>query len=139
VLADLILTGHATSAESASSIPTGEAIHAQVHVIMPVTTLAGGGEAGALATGGDRSRLRAPTAAGATTWTRLLTDSWSRAGDRGLPPLDRHPRRTGCPRPTLPVPGCRQPRGRDIDHTHAREHGGPTSIGNLAHLSTASC
>ena len=137
VLADLILTGHATSAESASSTPTGEAIHAQVHVIVPVTTRAGGGEAGALATGGpiDPDSARR-LAAGATTWTRLLTDSSghvlateayrpSTAIRAALVARDRHCR----------FPGSRQPARRcDIDHTHAREHGGPTSIGNLAHL-----
>jgi hypothetical protein len=74
-----------------------------VHVIMPVTTLAGGGEAGALATGGsiDPDSARR-LAAGATTWTRLLTDSSSRAGDRGLPPSTAI-RAALVARPTLPV------------------------------------
>lgn len=137
VLAELILSGHATPADSAASSPADEAIHAQVHVIVPAATLAGGHEAAALATGGPIDPDSARRLAGcASTWTRLLTDSAgqvlateayrpSAAIRAALTARDRHCR----------FPGCRQPARRcDIDHTVAREHGGPTRIDNLAHL-----
>jgi len=137
VLAELILTSHATPADSAASIPADEAIRAQVHVIVPSATLAGGDEAGELATGGPIDPASARLlAAAAPTWTKLLTDSTgqvlateayrpSAAIRTALTARDRHCR----------FPGCRQPARRcDVDHTVAREHGGPTRIENLAHL-----
>jgi len=137
VLAELILTSHATPADSASSLPADESIRAQVHVIVPSATLSGGTDAGELATGGPIDPATARRlAATATTWTKLLTDSAgqvlateayrpSSAIRTALAARDRHCR----------FPGCRQPARRcDVDHTIAREHGGPTRIGNLAHL-----
>lgn len=139
VLTDLLLTGHASSEVTNDSLPEREAIVAQVQITVPVLTLLGAGTAPAELVG--HSPIDTATAlhlAGtATGWNRVLIHPITEsvvAVDRYRPP-DRL-------RYTLMVrdehcrfPGCRMPTARcDVDHTIAREHDGPTELGNLAHL-----
>ncbi|WP_425838220.1 DUF222 domain-containing protein [Microbacterium sp. PA5] len=139
VFADLLLTGHATPEVSNGSIAEGEAIVAHVQVTVPVLTAVGAGDAPAELTG--RAPIDTTTAlrlAGtATGWDRVLTHPVTgtvlavdryRPSDqlkRALRVRDEHCRFPGC---RIPVRRC------DIDHTTAREHDGPTELGNLAHL-----
>ena len=139
VLAALLLTGHATVEDSELSAPEQQAIRAEVHITMQADVLTGASSAPADLAGvgpidPDTARR---LAAVAPTWVRLFTS-----------PLDGHIVRTDRYRPleaqrrTLAArdehcrfPGCRQPAHRsDLDHTVAAEHGGPTALGNLAHL-----
>ncbi|CAI9388443.1 HNH endonuclease signature motif containing protein [Microbacterium sp. T2.11-28] len=139
VFADLLLTGHATPEVSNGSIPEGEAIVAHVQVTVPVLTAVGAGDAPTELTG--RAPIDTATAlrlAGTTSgWDRVLTHPVTgtvlavdryRPSDqlkRALRVRDEHCRFPGC---RIPVRRC------DIDHTRAREHDGPTELGNLAHL-----
>ncbi|SDH13247.1 HNH endonuclease signature motif containing protein [Agrococcus jejuensis] len=110
-----------------------------VQVTMPVTTLTGTSAApgaldGAQPVDAETARILAGVAA---TWQRLLTDpirgtvvevdtySPAEAQRRLLRARDQHCRFPGC--------GAKA-RDDDADHTIAWEDGGPTSLGNLAHL-----
>ena len=134
VFADLLLAG----TDLAHGDPLG-AIRAQVHVTIPVHTLARVTESGATMAGWgpvDPDSVR--TLAGAAKrWDRVMTDHItgtvvavdryrpSEAILRTLRVRDEHCR----------FPGCGQPTWRcDVDHTHDAAWGGETSIDNLAHL-----
>jgi len=139
VFADLLLTGHATPEVSNASTPEAEAIVAHVQVTVPALTVLGAETAPAELTGhapiDTATALR--LAATAPGWDRVLTHPVTgtvlavdryRPSDqlrRTLRVRDEHCRFPGC---RIPVRRC------DIDHTTAREHDGPTEIGNLAHL-----
>ncbi|MDD7962977.1 HNH endonuclease signature motif containing protein [Microbacterium thalli] len=143
VFADLLLAG--TPALDATADGDGDgngtlgAIRAKVQVVVSALTLTGEDDGPADLVG--RSPIDAATArelAGDNTaWDRLLThpvtgtvlecDAYqpTAAMRRLLRARDRHCR----------FPGCRQPAIRcEIDHTHAASDGGPTCVGNLAHL-----
>jgi hypothetical protein len=74
---------------------------------------------------------------GATGWDRVLTHPVSGtvlAVDR-YRPSEQLRRALRVRDEHCRFPGCRQPTQRcDLDHTIAREHDGPTELGNLAHL-----
>ena len=134
VFADLLLAG--------TDLAHGDAlgaIRAQVHVTIPVTTLASVGESGATMAGWgpvDPDTIRA-LAGAAKGWDRVMTDHItgtvvavdryrpSEAILRTLRVRDEHCRFPGC---GLPTWRC------DVDHTHDAAFGGETSIDNLAHL-----
>lgn len=134
VLADLLTTGTPTVA------PDGAAdIRGHVSVTVPVLTLAGLTEAGAVVNGAcpvdpDTARMLAGAAAG---WDRVLTHPVTGA----VLAVDRYTPTAELKR-TLRVrdqhcrfPGCRMPARRsDIDHSTAYADGGATSADNLAHL-----
>lgn len=141
ILADTLLTGSPTIDPTATADSPGAlgAIRAQVQVIVPALTLLGGDDGPADLVG--RSPIDADTArclaADAASWTRVLTDPvegtviavdrYRTAGPqrRFLRARDHHCR----------FPGCRQPALRcEIDHTIDAAKGGPTALGNLAHL-----
>ena len=139
VFADLLLTGHATPEISNSSIPEGEAIIAQVQLTVPVLTVLGADTAPAELTGrGPIDTATALRLAGsAPGWDRVLTHPVTGtvlAVDR-YRPSDQLKRTLRVRDEHCRFPGCRIPVRRcDIDHTTAREHDGPTELGNLAHL-----
>ena len=147
VFCDLLLTGHATAEDSANSIPEGEAIRAHVQITIPVLTLlanpdsdrdGAAGEPCDLAGHGPIDPVTARRLAGtAAGWDRVLTHPISGcvlAVDR-YRPSDQQRRLLRVRDEHCRFPGCRQPVRRcDLDHTIAREHDGPTEIGNLAHL-----
>lgn len=139
VLADVLLTGHATAAISDASIPVGEAIVAHVQVTIPAATLTGDGvEPAELAGRGPIDPVGARRlAATAPIWLRLFTDpatGCTTAVDQYRAPLSLR-RLLAARDEHCRFPGCRQPVRRcDLDHTVAREHGGPTEVENLAHL-----
>ncbi|MDD7927978.1 HNH endonuclease signature motif containing protein [Microbacterium thalli] len=141
VFADLLLTGAPSLDATADDDGNGTlgAIRAKVQVVVSALTLTGQDDGPADLVG--RSPIDAATArelAGDNTaWDRLLThpvtgtvlecDAYqpTAAMRRLLRARDRHCR----------FPGCRQPAIRcEIDHTHAASDGGPTHVGNLAHL-----
>ncbi|GLJ80039.1 HNH endonuclease signature motif containing protein [Microbacterium imperiale] len=141
VFADLLLAGTPSLDPTADADGNGAlgAIRAKVQVVVPALTLTGEDDGPAELVG--RSPIDAATArelAGDNTaWDRLLThpvtgtvlecDAYqpTAAMRRLLRARDRHCR----------FPGCRQPAIRcEIDHTHAASDGGPTHVGNLAHL-----
>ena len=139
VLADLLLTGHATAPVSCGSIAAGTAITAQVQIVIPADTLTGAGTAPAELIGygpidPDTARHVAATAevwervfTSATTGAVLQVDTYrpTRAQRRHLDARDEHFR----------FPGCRRPaRSCEHDHTHDHARGGPTALGNLANL-----
>ena len=139
VALDLLLTGHATSEASTTSIPEAEVFRARIQVTIPLRTLIGAGDQPAdLAGYGhlDAATARA-LAAAAPGWDRLFTHPVTGA----VLAVDRY-RPTNEQRRLLRArdehcrfPGCRQPTSRcDVDHTIAREHDGPTAVTNLAHL-----
>jgi hypothetical protein len=139
VFTDLLLTGHATPEVSNGSIPESEAIVATVQVTVPVMTALGHDTAPAELTGhapiDTATALRlAGTASG---WDRVLTHPVTGtvlAVDR-YRPTDHLKRVLRVRDEHCRFPGCRIPTQRcDIDHTIAREHDGPTELGNLAHL-----
>ena len=134
VLCDLLL--------GAAPVTTSDAvasIRGRIQVTVPVTTLAGLTDTGAILTGvgpvdAESVRMLASHQPG---WDRLMTDAVtgdvltvdrytpSSAMRRFLAARDEHCR----------FPGCRRPVHRcDLDHTLAWEHGGGTSTDNLAHL-----
>ncbi len=132
VFADLLLAG----------TPGGDglsAIHATVQVTIPVTSLAGASEAGAMLAGvgavdADTVRALAGVAPG---WNRVITDPVTgiiHTVDRYRPSTEiRRLLRTRDEH--CRFPGCRRPAHRtDLDHTHDHAHGGDTAIDNLAHL-----
>jgi hypothetical protein len=139
VFTDLLLTGHATPEVSNGSIPESEAIVAHVQVTVPVMTALGHDTTPAELTGhapiDTATALRlAGTASG---WDRVLTHPVTGtvlAVDR-YRPTDHLKRVLRVRDEHCRFPGCRIPTQRcDIDHTIAREHDGPTELGNLAHL-----
>jgi len=143
---ELLLTG--TGAPTVERTPGGGEIeHAGllahvrpvVQVTMPVTTITGATDApgmldGAQPIDAETARILAGVAA---TWQRLLTDPIcgtvvevdtyqpTAAQRRLLVARDQHCRFPGC---------AAKARDDDADHTIAWEHGGPTSLANLAHL-----
>ncbi|QOC24426.1 DUF222 domain-containing protein [Microbacterium hominis] len=139
VALDLLLSGHATSEASNASLPESASIRARIQVTIPLLTLVGADDRPADLAGygpvdADTARRLAETAPG---WDRLFTaptggtvlavDRYRPSNEqrRLLRARDEHCR----------FPGCRQPTPRcDIDHTIAREHDGPTTVANLAHL-----
>lgn len=136
---DLLLTGHSSPEASNGSIPQGHAIRAHVQVTVPLSTLAGETDEPAELVGHgpidpDTARRLAGTA---TAWTRVQLDPVTQC----VVAVDTY-RPTTALRRLLEVrdehcrfPGCRQRAARcDLDHTVAREHDGPTELGNLAHL-----
>lgn len=138
VLCDLLLTGHPTAQATDASPTVDEVVRAHVQVVIPVQTLLGADQPGELAGGTiidpATARLLAGTTAG---WDRLFVTPTSRAVvavDRYRP--TDHQRRTLAARDAhCRFPGCRVAVRRcDVDHTVAAAHGGPTEIGNLAHL-----
>ncbi|MCR2785068.1 MULTISPECIES: HNH endonuclease signature motif containing protein [unclassified Microbacterium] len=139
VLADLLLTGHATAPEATGAIPEGTAIVAQVQVVIPAHTLIGIGDEPAELVGygpisPDTARRLAATA---EVWERLFTSPTTGAVQqvltyrptremrRHLDARDEHCRFLGCRRPA---------RQCDLDHTHDAALGGPTCLTNLANL-----
>ncbi|MEO2134226.1 DUF222 domain-containing protein [Microbacterium sp.] len=139
VALDLLLCGHATAEASVQSIPAADAIRARIQVTVPAMSLLGAADEAADLTGygpigPDLARQLAGRAAG---WDRLFTSPTTGAVlaiDRYRPSRDQlrmlRARDEHCR-----FPGCRQPMQRcDVDHTVAREHDGPTSVTNLAHL-----
>ena len=137
--ADLLLTGHATPEISNASTPEGEAIVAHVQVTVPVMTALGADTTPAELVGhapiDTATALR--LAGTATGWDRVLTHPVTGtvlAIDR-YRPSDQLKRVLRVRDEHCRFPGCRTPARRcDIDHTTAREHDGPTEIGNLAYL-----
>ena len=137
--ADLLLTGHATAEIFNASIPEGEAIVAHVQLTVPVMTTLGVDTTPAELVGhapvDTATALR--LAGTATGWDRVLTHRVTGtvlAIDR-YRPSDQLKRVLRVRDEHCRFPGCRTPARRcDIDHTTAREHDGPTEIGNLAHL-----
>jgi len=135
VFADLLLTGTPETAVA----PEGGPVQAHINVTVPAATLTGASnEPGELAGYGsldpDTCRQLAGTA---TVWHRVFLHP-----DTGrILTVDRY-RPTPAQLRLLRVrdercrfPGCRQPAYRcDLDHTTAHADGGPTCIGNLAHL-----
>ena len=139
-LADLLLTGHSSPEVSSTSLPAAQAIIAQVSITVPALTLLGDddGDAAELVGRGPIDPATARRLAGAASgWDRVLTHPVTGsvlAVDRYRP--SEHQRRSLRVRDEhCRFPGCRQPARRcDVDHTVAREHDGPTELGNLAHL-----
>lgn len=138
-LVDLLLTGHSSPEASNASIPDAQKIRAHVQVTVPLGTLTGESDepaeqAGSGPIDGETARRLAGSA---TTWTRVQLDPVSQS----VVAVDTY-RPTAELRRLLEVrdehcrfPGCRQAAaGCDLDHTVAREHDGPTALGNLAHL-----
>ncbi|MCR2793819.1 HNH endonuclease [Microbacterium sp. zg.Y625] len=139
VLADLLLTGHATAPVSAGSIPATAAITAHVQITIPAATLTGEStEPAELAGYGPIDPTTARhLAATAPVWERLFTspttgavlqvDTYRPSAQmrRLLDARDEHCR----------FPGCRRPaRQCDGDHTIDAARGGPTRVTNLANL-----
>ncbi|GAA1975577.1 DUF222 domain-containing protein [Microbacterium pumilum] len=141
MLCDLLLTGHATvegiDADGGEGI---DAIRGIVQITVPQSVLAGD-DAGPSACLTGRGPIDSETAqrmaGNASLWHLVLTDRTSgavvaverrfpnEAQVRHLRARDEHCR----------FPGCRAPVWRcDIDHSIDHQHGGATSICNLAHL-----
>lgn len=139
VALDLLLSGHATSEASSASLPESASIRARIQVTIPLLTLIGADDRPAdLAGHGpvDAETARR-LAAAAPGWDRLFTDPASGAViavDRYRPSNEQR-RLLRARDEHCRFPGCRQPTTRcDVDHTIAREHDGPTTVTNLAHL-----
>jgi len=140
VFCDLLLTNAVTAhGAGAPARDALNAITATVHVTVPATTLAGTTVGGAAVTGfgavdDDTARRLAGSA---PMWTRVFTDPGSGAPlsvDRYRPSKEQRlflqVRDEQCR-----FPGCRRPAQKcDIDHTLPHAEGGPTRLGNLAHL-----
>lgn len=138
VLADLLLTGHATATLSDASVPVGDAIRAHVQVIIPAATLLGADQSAELGTGAPIDPATARTLAGtATGWDRLFTHPTTgtvHTVDR-YRPTDPQRRALAARDAHCRFPGCRTPTSHcDIDHTHPAAAHGPTAMDNLAHL-----
>ena len=136
---DLLLSGHATSEASSASLPESASIRARIQVTIPLRTLVGVDDLPADLAGhgpvdADTARRLAGAAPG---WDRLFIDPASGAVvavDRYRPSNEQR-RLLRARDEHCRFPGCRQPAPRcDIDHTIAREHDGPTTVTNLAHL-----
>jgi hypothetical protein len=140
VMCDLLLTGHATSAEADAHGGEGlDAIRAIVQITVPVLTLMG--ESDAAPTLDGRQPIdphTARTLAGsATLWDRVLTDPIDGsvlAVDRRFP-TEAQRRHLRARDEHCRFPGCRAAVWRcDVDHTVDAAHGGETCEHNLAHL-----
>ncbi|MDL5351565.1 HNH endonuclease signature motif containing protein [Microbacterium sp. zg-YB36] len=138
VLADLLLTGHATAEASDGTVCETDAIVAHIQVTVPAATLTGADVPATFVGHGPMDPGTARHfASHATAWDRLFydlrtgaidnTDTYrpSRAQRRFLRGRDEHCRFPGC---RAAVWHC------DIDHTVDYAHGGPTRVCNLAHL-----
>ncbi|TXK16037.1 HNH endonuclease signature motif containing protein [Microbacterium wangchenii] len=142
LVSDMLLTGTPAIDPVADRSAGGlGAIRAHVQVVVPVLTLAGKTHAGASLHGQipidpETARRLAGDAPGwdrvmcdPITGTVLEVDRYTPRADqqRFLRARDQHCRGFGC----------RQPAHRcQIDHNHEHHEGGPTAIGNLAHLCT---
>lgn len=143
ICADLLLTAAPTiDPTTETACPGGlRAIRAQVQITVPVLTLLGHTDVGAAVAGRtpiDPESARR-LAARAPGWDRVMCDpilgtvlevdrySPTAAQRRYLAARDQHCR----------APGCRAPLTRcQIDHNHEAQHGGATTLRNLAHLCT---
>ncbi|QEW02139.1 HNH endonuclease signature motif containing protein [Microbacterium lushaniae] len=142
LVSDMLLTG-APAIDPVTDRSAGGlgAIRAHVQVVVPVLTLAGKTDAGASLHGQipidpETARRLAGDAPGwdrvmcdPITGTVLEVDRYTPRADqqRFLRARDQHCRGFGC----------RQPAHRcQLDHNHEHHEGGPTAIGNLAHLCT---
>jgi hypothetical protein len=140
ILTDLLLTGTPAIDPTGDRSPGGlGAIRAHVQVVVPVTTLTGTTDGGALLNG--RSPIDAETArrlAGdAPGWDRVMchpvtgavlaTDRYTPTADqvRFLRARDQHCRAFGCRQPAI---RCQ------IDHNDEWHEGGRTRCDNLCHL-----
>ncbi|WP_164515471.1 HNH endonuclease signature motif containing protein [Microbacterium sp. 10M-3C3] len=140
IAADLLLTATPTIDPTTDRSPGGlGAIRAVVQIVVPVTTLTGTTDAGAMLNGHtpiDPATAK-KLAGDAPGWDRIMchpvtgtvlaTDRYTPTTEqvRFLRARDQHCR----------MPGCRQPAVRcHIDHNHEHQHGGRTHIGNLSHL-----
>lgn len=134
VVGDLLLGAAPTTTSEAVA-----AIRGRVQVTVPVTTLAGLDDTGAVLAGVgpvDAESVRT-LAAHQPGWDRIMTDAAT--GD--IVAVDRYTPSTGMRRflaardEHCRFPGCRRPVHQcDLDHTQAWEDGGETCIDNLAHL-----
>ncbi|MFJ6654311.1 DUF222 domain-containing protein, partial [Microbacterium sp. NPDC091313] len=140
VVADLLLTGAPAVDSTGERIPGGlGGIRGHVQVIVPVTTLTGTTNGGALVNGQvPVDPATAKYFAGhATGWDRVMCDPITGtvlATDRYTPRKDQirflRARDQHCR-----IPGCRQPAIRcQIDHNHEHHQGGATRLDNLAHF-----
>ncbi|MCK6068108.1 MULTISPECIES: HNH endonuclease signature motif containing protein [Microbacterium] len=142
LVSDMLLTG-TPAIDPVTDRSSGGlgAIRAHVQVVVPVLTLAGKTHTGASLHGQipidpETARRLAGDAPGwdrvmcdPITGTVLEVDRYTPRADqqRFLRARDQHCRGFGC----------RQPAHRcQIDHNHEHHEGGPTAIGNLAHLCT---
>jgi hypothetical protein len=140
VMCDLLLTGHATSAEADEHGGEGlDAIRAIVQITVPVLTLMGESDAAPTLDGRqpiDPDTARA-LAGSATLWHRVLTDPIDGsvlAVDRRFP-TEAQRRHLRARDEHCRFPGCRAAVWRcDVDHTVDVAHGGQTCEHNLAHL-----
>ncbi|QCR19490.1 HNH endonuclease signature motif containing protein [Agrococcus sp. SGAir0287] len=145
---ELLLTGSGAPDGATQSVGADDAtehagllstVRPVVQVTIPVTTLTGHDDAPATLDGvqpidAETARILAVVAA---TWERLLTDPIrgtvvevdtyqpTAAQRRLLIARDQHCRFPGC---------ASHARTADVDHTIAWDHGGTTSLSNLAHL-----
>ena len=139
---DMLLTSSPTADPTRTDDGPGTlgAIRAKVQIVVPVLSLTGAGDEPATLVGHgpvDAETARRLACATPGPWERVLThpitgvvlhtDTYQRtqAIDRHLRARDRHCR----------FPGCRIPAIRcEVDHTIDHARGGPTDVGNLAHL-----
>lgn len=143
ICADLLLTAAPTIDPTTDATWPGGlgAIRAQVQITVPVLTLLGQTDVGAAVEGRSpidpqSARLLAASAPG---WDRVMCDpiigtvlevdrySPTAAQRRYLAARDQHCRAPGC---RAPLTQCQ------IDHNHEAQHGGATTLRNLAHLCT---
>ncbi|GAA1923638.1 hypothetical protein GCM10009775_15000 [Microbacterium aoyamense] len=139
VLNDLLLTGHPTTVAAKTDGGSGVAsIQAIVQISIPAATLVGGDRPAHLAGHGpvdaDTARILAGSA---TIWDAVFTCPTTGAilaVDRRFP-NEAQRRHLRARDEHCRFPGCRMPTWRsDIDHTIDHQHGGETSVRNLAHL-----
>ncbi|MFJ6653505.1 DUF222 domain-containing protein [Microbacterium sp. NPDC091313] len=140
LVADLLLTGAPAVDATGERLPGGlGSIRAHVQVIVPVTTLTGTTNGGALLNGQvpiDPATAK-HFAGKAKGWDRVMCDPVTGtvlATDRYTPRTDQirflRARDQHCR-----MPGCRQPAIRcQIDHNHEFQHGGKTCVTNLCHF-----
>jgi hypothetical protein len=139
---DMLLTSSPTADPTRTDDGPGTlgAIRAKVQIVVPVLSLTGASDEPATLVGHgpvDPETARRLACATPSPWERVLahpitgvvlhTDTYHRtqAIDRHLRARDRHCR----------FPGCRVPAVRcEVDHTIDHARGGPTDVGNLAHL-----
>lgn len=136
VFTDLLLTSTADRAVASDAIG---AIRARVQLSIPVLGATGASSEPCVLAGHGPidSETATRLAAAAPVWTRVLTSPITGAvlhTDRYRPTADML-RLLGARDEHCRFPGCRAPIWRcDVDHTIDHAHGGPTAVGNLAHL-----